>query len=1331
MSYYISRRLAVTNEKGDVVEYSDTDFFAINAPLVVLGEPGSGKSILVTEFHQTTGSPKYNASSINLLPSIDEVGEAKKIIIDGIDEVIAYEPSATIATKILPKIAHHTHPNFILVCRAADWQDKLNSSVIVDRWQKKPIVGSIIPLSNQEIIAFIQAVATNVDPFSFVQEAERRDVLELLRNPQNLIMFLKVIQNNKWPNTKLELYEDACLSLLKEDNEHHAESNKNRPNLDELNNAAGFIFAQILLSGYSEVSVQGAESLITPTMLTDSEIDIVTIRCALSTKLFRSIGNNTVESCHRTIAEFMAAKYLSGSIKKQLSIRRLENILYGNNYTIPSALRGLHAWLATINANLTDRFIERDPYGFIRYGDPSVLAIQQSRNLLFCLERVAENDPYFRSEDWHITFGRGIAKLELKKEIVSLLTSSKTNYQLSHLILESICGDEFTNNIIDVLVEIALNTSKTLIERKAAVDALIKSKNQPDLNIILGQLRALNDDESLKIALFLIQSHPDVFEGEIIAGVFNDLAMLIESEDGLGLIGVGYGIYEKLPVEKLEVCLNVFAEKILLNSDDSAIPYQNAIKEWINRFSQERFKRSPAPLPSMVWSWLKHIDRYNSYGHQSDPINVYFSQNDVYRQLVQMEAMKETSDADALWMKLWDLGETGFGLWLRENDLKMHMTSLLIEQHNYKDWPNRWKILVQWSRCNRNASGSVIELANKQANDNDVLQLQLKELENLSKESHENKIKERSRIVERQRIQETKKRHKSYKKVKEQLSSGACIDMLHGIAMAYLGRYSNIHGKTPIDKMAHLIGSELVPLALEGINAASIRSDIPTAREMIELRINEKKHSFFESVLLVHCDILGHNEKLVELPLQIASSALAACQWDVHFTKDDITPNIRKQLEAIVFAEKETKISFIRDTIEPYLGIGEQYISGLFRITNSEEFSDVIGELSIEWLKKYNKLSTNHLKDILYAAICYASHNELVNLIHDSISNKLWDDEKQKSLWFGALFLLDFEHNADLLAKYAAEAKEHLWSFRLFAFNNRNNPNNWPKLNEQQYHFIISKFGVLWPFTDYPLGIWDGDQNPCDASRFIQKMIADLAENISDEAENLISDLICNDHLISYHPCIRHVHAYQTRQKNLANRSAPSLKEVRSILLKGEPQGHHDLQALLIDELETLQQRIKGSPTNDILTFWDGDIPRDENYCRDRIVSMLTPYIERYNIRAHTEGTMPDNNRCDLLNTHRLIDLPMEIKGQWHPKIWTAGCDQLSFYTEEYRANGYGIYLVLWFGELRNIKHNKNPRGWQGQRKPRKYEEMCSYIEKRYIDISEKTKIFVMNLSKE
>ncbi len=38
--------ILVTNENGEEVEYSDADFFALDAPLVILGEPGAGKTAL-------------------------------------------------------------------------------------------------------------------------------------------------------------------------------------------------------------------------------------------------------------------------------------------------------------------------------------------------------------------------------------------------------------------------------------------------------------------------------------------------------------------------------------------------------------------------------------------------------------------------------------------------------------------------------------------------------------------------------------------------------------------------------------------------------------------------------------------------------------------------------------------------------------------------------------------------------------------------------------------------------------------------------------------------------------------------------------------------------------------------------------------------------------------------------------------------------------------------------------------------------------------------------------------------------------------------------------
>ncbi len=48
------------------------------------------------------------------------------------------------------------------------------------------------------------------------------------------------------------------------------------------------------------------------------------------------------------------------------------------------------------------RCIDADPYGFLRYGETSALEPQSARQLLRALTKLADDDPYFRSEDWSI-----------------------------------------------------------------------------------------------------------------------------------------------------------------------------------------------------------------------------------------------------------------------------------------------------------------------------------------------------------------------------------------------------------------------------------------------------------------------------------------------------------------------------------------------------------------------------------------------------------------------------------------------------------------------------------------------------------------------------------------------------------------------------------------------------------------------------------------------------------------------------------------------------------------------------------------------------------------
>ena len=54
----------------------------------------------------------------------------------------------------------------------------------------------------------------------------------------------------------------------------------------------------------------------------------------------------------------------------------------------------------------------------------------------------------------------------------------------------------------------------------------------------------------------------------------------------------------------------------------------------------------------------------------------------------------------------------------------------------------------------------------------------------------------------------------------------------------------------------------------------------------------------------------------------------------------------------------------------------------------------------------------------------------------------------------------------------------------------------------------------------------------------------------------------------------------------------------------------------------------------------------------------------------------------------------MEIKGQWHPDIWDAACEQLDAkYTRDWHAEGRGAYIVMWFGDVPGKNLPGHPKG--------------------------------------
>ena len=73
---------------------------------------------------------------------------------------------------------------------------------------------------------------------------------------------------------------------------------------------------------------------------------------------------------------------------------------------------------------------------------------------------------------------------------------------------------------------------------------------------------------------------------------------------------------------------------------------------------------------------------------------------------------------------------------------------------------------------------------------------------------------------------------------------------------------------------------------------------------------------------------------------------------------------------------------------------------------------------------------------------------------------------------------------------------------------------------------------------------------------------------------------------------------------------------------------------------------------------------------------------------------MPERKRADIAAIRNTIVLPVEIKGQWHREVWDAACEQLDAkYTRDWQAEGRGVYIVLWFGNVPRKNLPRHPEG--------------------------------------
>ncbi|MGZ5028265.1 MAG: hypothetical protein ACXV9T_13870, partial [Methylobacter sp.] len=268
------------------------------------------------------------------------------------------------------------------------------------------------------------------------------------------------------------------------------------------------------------------------------------------------------------------------------------------------------------------------------------------------------------------------------------------------------------------------------------------------------------------------------------------------------------------------------------------------------------------------------------------------------------------------------------------------------------------------------------------------------------------------------------------------------------------------------------------------------------------------------------------------------------------------------------------------------------------------------------------------------------------------------------------------------------------------------------KFSVAQFDFAIRLVGKRFPNAEHPNAGWSGEQNSWNAADFVKKRINQLSTQIDNESVRTLIALINEPTLASYRDYLKYMAANQAALRRKQLFVQPDWQQTIDALSNGKPAHMADLHALTIEYIKDINALIRNGNTDIFKSFWNEDSngkiidPKPEESGRDRLIDLLRPKFIPLGINVEPEGHMAIDKRADIvLFNSAKQKLPIEVKRDYHRDLWTACENQLDrLYTREPQADGYGIYLVFWFGDKRTRSMPKPPNSLTEPNSPEELE---------------------------
>jgi hypothetical protein len=1313
MDEYVTRTLTYRDDKGEISQLDDDALAKLDRPLVILGEPGMGKTRLLERLAEKHDWPLRSAASFVSHPNPARLRKAGgKIVIDGLDELSAAQESDPVC-RVLGKLIEAGCPSFILSCRLAEWRGAIAHHDISTEYGSRPLEFAIEPFTEAKAIAHLTPTLGAARAAEVISYLDDQGIPDLFGNPLTLRLFGEVAEKRAiLPNTRGELMKAACEIMWSEHNDRHDRSRLS--NMDEATAlaAAGAACAAYILTGSEAISLRPS-SAHQSDVLRVAEIQALPAgepaRALIGSRLFAAVAGvpDHFKPIHRTVAEFLGARWLASRANDGLTRQRILAMLT-LDAGVPASLRGLHAWLAQDSA-LAPAVIATDPFGVLRYGDPDNLSIGEGRAVLGALQLLQRQNPYFYADESGARAVRGLADVGLRDDVRAILVDEGTTFHLRTLLLDAMSGSALARSLVDDLLAIVTNATSSYHygERFAAACTLAKDEsNSVDWPSVFDALISIGDDDSTRLVLEVLEKIK--FKGikaELVAQAVLAHLGLLDSRTGdeteARVAGVLYLAIRRLP--DAMVCGVLDSLAAILPPLDVLVDYRERddLVDTVTRLIARQLDIAPPSPPRMV-TWFRLVSTRRSYSRDQDSkIEAYFRDAPDVRSALLRHVVFAEQGEEALWKRLWRLSYHCGALAVTSRDVVWLLDEIAAGCDRSKEKKALWRELASFAQRIGEVSGPIVAAAKPYALGDPALEAHLRELEE--------PVPLPEWQVEQERQREAVALSKASAYEKDRVEFAANVQALRAgelrqanpVAAVYLARtYGANEALEPAARIRDWLGSDLQKDALYGLEAVLHRDDLPSAKDTARSYAESKRRAYFYPMIAGVVERVLTDRGLDGITTDVIHAARIGLEHEVLGEAVSQDRVVRK-IDAHIRRDPAQHERFVRTLIEPSLEAKCEYVSGLHALALSTDDKFLAVKLSTEWLRRFDDLPVRvelGLIDILAKAGEFETLMTLGGL-RRTTSNQ---QEERTWNWLAVQLLCDFGHTSKLVGPLGTAEGNLLWHLRHRLNTHDSEAESVSRVKLKLRAWIVEQFRNLWPQCGMPAGGWSGETNPWDATAFLRDVINRIAADTSADATEALAWLGRAEH-DGYSDQILHAADQQRRARRELAFPAVPLAKLKDVIERRAPQTSDDLLAVVRYALARVKAELRGNDTDSVRKYWHDDgTPWCEDRCTDLLTEDLARHIPNLGITRIPQADMPKGKIADLLYTIGDAALPIECKCQQNEKLWTAAGDQLdAFYIADWRVQDRGIYLVYWFGQELKLK---SPPG--NAPKPRTPEEL-------------------------